>query len=455
MPVARARTAAFDTLLEVERGAFSDLALNARLAAWRGGARRREDAALATELVFGVLRWQGLLDFLLERATGRAAASLDPEVRVALRLGLYQLRHLERIPAAAAVNEAVELVKRARKKSAAGLVNAALRRAPRQAAEELVTASLPAAERMAILHSHPEWMVARWLRQWGAERARALLEADNQPPRVACVIHSAERRAETEAEFKRAGISFGPARWLRDAVHIRRGNPAETAAFAQGWISLQDEASQMVAHLLDAQPGESVLDVCAAPGGKCALLARAARPGPVLACDIHQHRLRAMKENLARTGEANVHLLATDAAAGLPLGREFPRILVDAPCSGTGTLARNPEIRWRIRPADLADLQARQAAILRHAAALLAPGGRLVFATCSFEPEENERVAETLIAARRDLRLIRAADALRRHLHPSLTGAAEQFFDAAGFFRTFPPEHGTDGFFAAVLERAR
>jgi 16S rRNA (cytosine967-C5)-methyltransferase len=226
-------------------------------------------------------------------------------------------------------------------------------------------------------------------------------------------------------------------------------------------VSIQDEASQMVARLLDVQPGETVLDVCAAPGGKAALLASAAgRQGRVVAADVHLHRLRTMRESLARVGAGNVVLVALDGARSLPFSEKFPRILVDAPCSGTGTLARNPEIRWRLAPADLDDLHRRQVALLSHALEQLAPGGRLVYSTCSLEAEENEQVVEECLRQREDVRPVRADLRLgertnqARIAQPDAGGTERTSpIDEAGFFRTFPHQHGTDGFFAAILEK--
>jgi 16S rRNA (cytosine967-C5)-methyltransferase len=443
---------------------------------------KREDAALATELVMGALRWQRLLDFLLElqltkkkaqckppaRSTSLgptrsgaisggemapgtpAVARLDAEVRVALRLGLYQLRWLERVPARAAVNESVELVKRARKASAAGLVNAVLRNAPTAPAEELVPRAWPSAERLAVLGSHPTWLVERWLVALGQEETRTLLAANNSPPCVTCAV-AANASAEALAEeLQREGVEAPPGRWLRGALEIVSGAVARTRAFAEGRVRIQDEASQMVARLLDVKPGMRVLDVCAAPGGKTLSLAETVgASGSVVAADLHVSRLRAMRERVARYPQ--VQMVALDAAAEWPLAGEFDAILVDVPCSGTGTLARHPEIRWRLRSEDLPELRARQTAILVNAAGRLRAGGRLVYSTCSLEPEENEQVVEAALAQRLALRRVSGAEALARHLRESANAA--ELFDKGGCFRTWPQRHGTDGFFAAVLEK--
>ncbi len=455
MSVTQARRIAFDILRRVAtEGAYAADLLHARLS----NEVKRADAALATELTLGVLRWQRLLDFLLEQHLAKPVAGLDTEVRLALRLGLYQLRFLTRVPARAAVNESVELVKRAGKSSAAGLVNAVLRRAASAARgmpeqlEQLLPAALPPAERLATRYSHPTWMVARWLEVFGETRTVALLESNNRPARTACALHNPAERDQALVVLKKAGLRVEPGKLLRSAWTVSGGNPAATEAFRRGWISIQDEASQLVALLLRVEPGHSVLDLCAAPGGKSAQLARAAGTNAlVVAADRHAHRLRAMKDQLRRVGARHARLVALDATHALPFTARFARILVDAPCSGTGTLNRNPEIRWRLRPEDLADFHSRQALLLSNALERLAPGGRLVYSTCSLEPEENEQLVEQELAGRREIRRVRDARALLPHLVEGVR--AEDLFDREGYLRTFPPEHSTDGFFAAILER--
>jgi 16S rRNA (cytosine967-C5)-methyltransferase len=438
-------------LLSVEtEAAFASELLHARLDA---NLDTRE-AALATELVMGTLRWQRLLDFFIERYTGRKTSTLDREVLVALRLGIYQLRYLTRIPARAAVSESVELMKRARKKSAAPLVNAALRRASaerEQSAAKFLPAEKGATEALAISHSHPTWLVERWLRNFGTQRTIALLAANNQTPEHACVFLDPARHEDAVRSLDEAGITFEPGRLLRDAIVVRRGNVAKTEAFRSGWIGIQDEASQMIPLLLCAGPGDAVLDLCAPPGGKTMALARLiGELGNVVASDFHEARLRAMRERLAIAGATNVSLVALDGTGPLPFARTFDRILVDAPCSGTGTLARNPEIRWRLRADDLADLHRRQVALVRSALEHLSAKGALLYSTCSLEPEENDAVIREALAGnpgcrRESLKIpkgLLAADVNERIL-----------IGEDGAFRTFPPTHHTDGFFAALIVR--
>lgn len=457
MPVSPARRIAFDTLLRVESQlAYATDVLHAALDANVQPA----DAALATEIAMGVLRWRRLLDFLLERHLKQPVERLDLPVALALRMGIYQLRFLEKIPARAAVNESVELVKRARKSSAASLVNAVLRRAAAEArspADKFLPPATPNTEPLAILYSHPSWMVERWLSRMGVPRTTALLQANNRPPRLACAVHDTDHRDEIIRTLERAGLRIEPGSLLRTAFAASGGSPARTEPFRTGKISIQDEASQAVPLLLGVHPGDRVLDLCAAPGGKTPPLVRAAgSTGMVIAADRHAHRLHAMQSQFKRLGLYGVHLVELDAAQSLPFRAQFNRILVDAPCSGTGTLARHPEIRWRLRPEQLAEFHRLQLQMLRTALAQLAPGGTLVYSTCSIEPEENEHVVEAALRDSPSIQRVPAADSLRAlalHLAPNVSPAA--LFDDAGYFRTLPGQYHTDGFFAAVLAKLR
>jgi 16S rRNA (cytosine967-C5)-methyltransferase len=454
--ISSARKIAYEVLRRVEaEGAYASDVLHAEL-----GARvKADDAGLATELAMGVLRWRRLLDFLLERQLKKPVARLDLPVVLALRMGLYQLRFLERIPARAAVNESVELVKSARKASAATLVNAVLRRAADEArvpAAQFVPPATPLAERLGILHSHPTWIVERWLKRFGEGQIIALLEANNRAPRLTCAVHDVTRRDEIFASLKNAGLRIAPGNILQSAFAVSGGSPTRTESFRTGAISIQDEASQTVPLLLNAQSGDRVLDLCAAPGGKTAALVRAAgAKGIVIAADRHAHRLRAMREQFKRLGLKDVRLVELDAASTLPFGTLFRRILVDAPCSGTGTLARHPEIRWRLNPKHLAEFHALQTSLLRSALQQLAPGGRLVYSTCSMEPEENERVVEEVLRSTSGFRRDTASEIARGLSGKLVPGRVlESLFDPDAYFRTTPSALETDGFFAAVISRA-
>jgi 16S rRNA (cytosine967-C5)-methyltransferase len=449
-----ARKIAYDVLRRVEaEGAYASDLLHADL----GAGVKPADAALATELTLGVLRQRLLLDFLLERQLKKPVERLDLAVALALRLGAYQLRFLQRIPASAAVNESVELVKKARKTSAAPLVNAVLRRVAEQSklpAETWLPPNVAAAERLAILHSHPAWMVERWLARLGEARTMALLEADNRAPRLSCTLGDPAQRQEVFRALERAGLRVEAGTLLRSAFAVSGGSASRTEEFRAGRISIQDEASQAIPLLLGVGPGDRVLDLCAAPGGKTPPLARAAESqGLVVAADRHAHRLRTMAAQLDRLGLSNVRLVQLDATQNLPFGARFDRILLDAPCSGTGTLARHPEIRWRLRPEQFAEFHALQVRMLRVALAHLAPGGSLVYSTCSIEPEENEDVIAEVLSATDGIRRVPVGEmsgALAPHLVAGVSAPA--LFDDAGQFHTLPGRQQTDGFFAAALQ---
>jgi len=255
------------------------------------------------------------------------------------------------------------------------------------------------------------------------------------------------------ASLDAEGFEAAPGQWLSSAIELRRarrGGAARAGAVRSGRIFLQDEASQMVPLLLDAHPGHRVLDLCAAPGGKTARLARQTGQSGVVAADLHLHRLRQMRAFLEKLGARDAYAVALDGTQPLPFGVRFDRILVDAPCSGTGTLARNPEIRWRLRPEDLPALAEKQTALLCHALEQLAPGGRVVYSTCSLEPEENEGVVAAALTAHRGVRRAAGEPALEPGLRRPAD--AHTLFDSQACFRTLPWVHGTDGFFAAILE---
>lgn len=406
------------------------------------------DHGLATELVMGSLRWQSLLDQRLAAASSQKLDRLDGEVLVALRLGAYQLQFFSRVPARAAIFESVELVKAARKRSAAPFVNAVLRKVSQAKADDVFAqiAESPDAPTLAASAAHPSWLVARWLDRYGIEAARKICVHDQMVPGTA--VHIFGDRSQVEAELAVAGAQLAPGRLLSSARQVLSGDVTSTRAYREGRVSIQDEASQLVALL--AGRGESILDCCAAPGGKTNLLARRNPDVKVFATELHPHRARLLR-HLIRL--PNVHVVAADARR-LPFSSKFDRILADVPCSGTGTLARNPEIKWTLKLEDLSDLQSRQVAILQSALAQLAVGGRLVYSTCSLETEENEAVVEAnclgaanckVVNIKPELEQLRRADELCLEDIASLA--------AGPYLRTIPGVHPCDGFFAAMIER--
>ena len=399
------------------------------------------DRGLCTELVLGVLRWQSALDLTIADVSGKTTKSLDPEVLVALRIGAYQLRFLDRIPARAAVNESVELVKTARKRSATGFANAVLHRLI-SAAPRISPGAAPAQE-LAQKFAHPQWLVSRWMEAFGVAATQRICEYDQTVPVTALRLQGA-----TIEELRKEGIETEPGAIGRDALRVRSGDVTRTQAFADGRVFIQDEASQLVALLVGS--GKRILDCCAAPGSKTASIAYRNPDAKIIAAEIHPHRARLIQERVRAT---NVEVLTADATA-LKLGPVFDRVLADVPCSGTGTLARNPEIKWKLRKGDLADLHARQVAILTAALRHVAPGGRAVYSTCSLESEENSAVVEEVLGSHPEFHLVSCRDELMR-----LRNTGEFVWKdldsmvRGAFLRTQPGIHPCEGFFAAIFER--
>ncbi|MGA7969425.1 MAG: transcription antitermination factor NusB [Terriglobales bacterium] len=455
MAVSPSRAAAFEILLKVERDKSyaSELLHSAAFTSLSSA-----DHGLATEIVMGVLRWQSLLDRDLAQASSLALERLDDEVLVALRLGLYQLKLLSRIPARAAIFESVELVKAARKKSAAPFVNAILRKLAGGDGKSANPASADArpSEALAAIGiardvialardaSHPEWLVKRWADAYGLETARQICLHNQSPPSTSIHIHD----DQSLNELVEAGVELAPGRLLSRARTVVSGDVTGTRAYREGRIAIQDEASQLVALLVGR--GESILDCCAAPGGKTALLARRNPASTVMAAELHPHRARLLHA-LARV--PNIRVVAADARQ-LPLLKSFDRILVDVPCSGTGTLARNPEIKWRLNAEDLADLQGRQIAIFKSALDRVSVGGRLVYSTCSLEREENEAVVGAALAGAPDLSIVDCREELEGlRQSGDLCGTDIDSLLSGPYLRTIPGVSPYDGFFAAIVTR--
>ncbi|HVF55601.1 MAG TPA: 16S rRNA (cytosine(967)-C(5))-methyltransferase RsmB [Pyrinomonadaceae bacterium] len=441
--VSPSRRTAFEILRRVEE----ESAFAAPLLANSAAELNAEDRALCYELVLGVLRRQLWLDKLVEHYAARAAESLDAPVRRALRLGLYQLRFLARIPSRAAVNESVNLAHASRLRSAAPFINAVLRRATREPDFDPATLARNPSERIAIETSHPVWLIERWSAVFGAHEAEAFARANNRPAHVAFRVNllRAEEGAGVFEKLSGAGVEVAPSRVAPGAWRVVGGGgaPLLRTLAAEGLIYMQDEASQLVAHVLGARSGERVLDACAAPGSKTTQIAASAGDGAlVVAGDLYVNRLRVVEELSARQGLRSISTVALNAETGVPFGDEsFDRVLLDAPCTGTGTLRHNPEIRWRITAGDVEELAARQGRILSEVCRAVRRGGRLVYSTCSIETEENEDVVEAFLRAHGEFRQVPAAPAAGGLLTP------------AGAARTWPHRDDVDGFFVAAFER--
>ena len=420
--ISPARLTAFKILQQVETGAFSSVLLAAEESRLQS-----VDRALCHELVLGVLRWQLFLDRVTEHFSKRRVESLDAAVRIALRLGLYQLRFLTRVPASAAVNESVSLVRAARLSSATAFVNGVLRSAVREAEYDPTADVSDPFEKIAIQTSHPAWLIERWANSFGVEEAEAFARANNLvPPTSFRVVANRAKESEILSRLTAAGAALESSQIVNGAWRVSGATALLREMSAAGEVYLQDEASQLVAHAMEVKRGELVLDLCAAPGGKTTLMAdRAGDDAVIVAADRSATRMATVVATTRLHGFDNIWPVILDATEQLPFEREsFDRVLVDAPCSGTGTLRANPEIRWRLAPGDFASFAVQQRQILSRAIEVLRPGGRLVYSTCSVEREENEEVITSL----NQLRLIKT-------------------------IRTWPQREGSDGFFMAILEK--
>jgi 16S rRNA (cytosine967-C5)-methyltransferase len=523
--VSAARKAAFNILLAVERGhSHSDDLLRAKTV----NALSAPDRNLATALVLGVLRWQIQLDHEFQALLSHPDAKLDPEVLIALRLGVFQLLHMNRIPARAVLSESVELVKQSGHRFASGMVNAVLRklaktpqvemarlvlkghgfsRAKRQVetepalqATERISAlkghdfsravnaekstgplgpegrfsgvlfenrSLPttclsaeemlpeeSAAELALSLAYPAWMVERWINFYGFEATRAICRHGQSQPVLAVRLTS----PDVEAELTAVGIVLEAGELLAVARTVVSGDVTATEAFRAGRVRLQDEGSQLVAECSTSlgQKVKSVLDACAAPGGKTLILAERNPAARIVACEASAPRLEQLQKRLAFLGE-RVECRRADAA-GLTEDSVFDLALADVPCSGTGTLGRNPEIRHRLRPEDLLCQAKRQKAILAAALRAVRPGGRVVYSTCSLEPEENEQVVAAVLSAMPNASVVSLGGRIGELLGEGILtdSGAERLrggLTPEGALRLLPGVFHTDGFFIAMIER--
>jgi 16S rRNA (cytosine967-C5)-methyltransferase len=459
--IAPARRAATEVLLAVDAGRWD---LPTALAQLHPSLPDARDRALLTELATGVQRWRLTLDFAIHALTTRQPTELDPDVRTALRLGLYQLRHATRIPSSAVVNDAVEIVKRGPTRSASGMVNAVLRRVVREGFPRLPEAPRTPLEDprwraqalayLAVTHSHPAWLVERWLDRFGYDATEAWVRYDNTPADVTIwpvAPATGDRPSATASSFARGGsdsdVAGTATRFVPGGIVLASGRdalPLITAGEAYG----QDEASAAVGVVAGTVGRGWVLDACASPGGKSLTMRRYLPEGArLVANDLRARRVALLAATLARVPGAPVPVLRSDGGH-LPFAGSLDTLLVDAPCSGLGTLRRDPDLRWRRTAADLAGLVREQRSLLDEGLRTLAPGGRLIYATCSSELDENEALMAEVLRARPDLHAVDLRQAgLPASMLPLLAGD--------GTLRTWPHVHGLDAFYAAVLELNR
>ena len=437
------RRDAFQILTRVEAaGAFASTLLEKRAAKLRDP----REAGLLTELVQGVLRHRAPLDHAIAEAAKRPVDDMDVDALTALRIGAYSLLYLERVPDFAAVDTSVTLVKEAGRAKAAGFVNGVLRTIARRRLELLPPVPSRGDVRgLALFRSHPEWWTRRLVDRLGWDRADALMAANNQP--AATVLATTGEPSAVLAALGAAGVDATACRFVPSALRVVSGVPQRTDVFRDGALWIQDEASQLAVSLFGSAVGPRVLDACAAPGGKTLGLAARSRPGGlVVAADRHPKRLLRLVQNVRRVGAHDVVTLVADMSKPAPLSCSFDDVLVDAPCSGTGTLRRHPEIRWRLTPDDLRMTADRQRRILGATADLVRASGRLVYSVCSIEPEEGEQIVAGFLAARPDFS--------RVDPRPALPAAAAALVGDDLAVRTSPVDDGMDGFYAVLLTRA-
>jgi len=439
------RQLAFLALRSVHWGAFADVALDRVL---RGVELSPPDRRLLTELVYGSVRRQRSLDALVSQLSKKRVEQQPPELRSILHLGLYQLRYLNQIPAAAAVNTTVELAKQNGFKGLSGFVNGLLRQYIRLA-ESQDPLHLPEnpVERLGVLHSYPDWIVTVWLEQLGLAETEQLCIWLNQPPTLDLRVNPLRASVETvQSALEAAGVAAQPLPHLTQGLRLMQAGPIPSLpGFAEGWWTVQDSSAQLVSHLLAPQPGEVVIDVCAAPGGKTTHLAELmGDQGTVWACDRAASRLRKLKENAKRL---NLHAIQTCAGDSRDLPQfigQGDRVLLDAPCSGLGTLQRHADARWRQTPKTVEELVILQRQLIEKTAAYVKAGGVLVYATCTLHPAENEAVIQQFLTHQSGWQVV----------PPDPRSPAAAFSTPEGWIKVWPHRHAMDGFFMVRLSHA-
>jgi 16S rRNA (cytosine967-C5)-methyltransferase len=446
-----ARRLAYQVLLNLERqSSFPDRLI--RMTLQRHTDCKEEDRALLTELVYGVLRWRGLLDWHIDQLSRVEASKIKPEIRMLLRLALYQMLYLSRVPDYAAVNEAVKMAKSTQPSHLVGFVNALLREAARREGKwEWPSPEADPVGHLAITTSHPLWFVRRCLDEFGWEETRSFCQANNSmAPLVLRVSAHGIASAALVDHLHGMGLKVEPSPYLADALRLSgvRHSIASLPVFEKGWVQAQDEASQLISLLLDPHPGERILDLCAGFGGKSTHVGSLMRnEGEIVAVDQSSWKLEELRQNARRQ---HLDLIGTVAGDALELGSErlgsFDRVLLDAPCSGFGTLRRKPDIKWRRHLKDPYRFSLLQRQLLDHSSLFVKPGGVLVYATCTIFSEENERVVEEF-GERHEGWMLEPAVGF-------LPESCRQMADGP-FFRSWPHHHGTDGFFAARWRRIK
>lgn len=454
---ASARDTALHVLTEVEQeGAYSNLLLNSAL---QKSGLTGPEAGLATELVYGTISRKNTIDYYLDQFVAKGVAKLQPWVRNLLRLSFYQIYYLDRIPPHAAVNEAVNIAKRRGHQGISGMVNGVLRNVLRRKEELKLPEGLPPARRIALEHSHPEWLVSNWIGQYGEDTAEAICRANNESPPVSVRVNQARiGRDELMQRMEERGLEVMASLVSPDGIIVKSGgNMALTDWYEEGLLSIQDESSMLVAEAVDPQGGMKVLDCCAAPGGKaCHMAERMEGSGEVIANDIHPHKVKLIADQAARLRLGNVQALAGDA---VELGKRFDpesfdRVLLDAPCSGLGVIRRKPDLKWAKTPEDISEITELQRELLETVSGLLKPGGVLVYSTCTIDPRENEEMVKQFLARHPEFEADPAAAMWQRLGRKNDAEQQEAGSTQKGFGLQILPQHyHSDGFYIARLRK--
>ena len=429
MNISPARTAAFDILWRIE----TEKAYSSVLLPMFEAGLSTVDRSLCHELTLGTLRRQMYLDAIIDEFT--SGKKIDVEIRIALRIALYQLNYLDKIPHFSAINESVNLVQRAKKTSAKGFVNAILRRATREKPEFSFAGEV---DRISVETSHPVWLIEKWITEFGNEQAVAIAHANNEIPETAFRV-----LGQPTEDVQMLVDSATPSRYAAGCYIARKREDLLLDLASNGLIYLQDEASQLVVQAVDFPQNGKIIDVCAAPGGKTGLIARraAVKSALIVAGDLHWPRVEYLRDNCRHQGAEYVQVVQYDAEKSLPFADGFfDFLLVDAPCSGTGTIRHNPEIRYFIQPDDFRALASKQLSILVNASKLVRTGGTVIYSTCSLEKDENEDVCEKFVAESLEFQIAKP-------------NVAEIFMTRDGFARTWPHRDNMDGFFIAAFRR--
>lgn len=435
------RDAALTILLAIDKNqAYSNLLLNQTINKYKID---QKDRALLTEITYGTLQRKYTLDYYLEPFI---RGKIELWVRWLLRLSLYQIVYLTRIPPHAVVNEAVEIAKRRGHKGISSMVNGVLRSILRKGIRDLDEITDPI-EKLSIETSHPKWLVNRFIEMYGYDQTAAMLQENNLPPQQTVRVNVTKKSVDDVLTLLREeGIEAIQSNVIPECLYILSGQASRTKAFKEGLITIQDESSMMPANVLNPQPGWRVLDMCAAPGGKTTHLAeKMNNKGSILATDLHPHKLDLIEENVARLGLSIVETAPIDGRKAPQFLKEesFDAVLVDAPCSGLGVMRRKPDIKYTKREEDFTSLHDIQLQLLHSGAAVLKKGGRLVYSTCTVNIEENEQTVEAFLSSHPEFELIPI-----EHLPNQLVDKQQ-----GGMLQVFPQDFGSDGFFVAAFRK--